>query len=785
MKPYLDGKESHLSTTQPFFKLAAAGILKIRNSILFTVIFVAFTQVCWGQAIDDFGSIASGNWNGTSTWGKWNGTSFYPTTSYPNSTSTNVFIRNGFPVTMTGTISVNTLTIESGGSLNANTRILNVYGDFINNGTFTYGTGTVTMKGILVQNIGGSSTTSFYNLTIGNISSEVKASKSFNVLFSMIIIPGCSFNPNPSVVINSSSATGSLTSISSSIKVTHAGEATGDYLSQYKFSTKTVLTIEFIGSTPQIIDPIGGGFTTLIINNPSGCTLGSTTISNEVSCGSLNILSGVLTIPTNGTLNVSNNIVLGGLECLVLKSNSILTGSLVHLVDNPFSGPGTVKIERFMSHNDLWHLYSSPIGYVSTDFKDSLSIHNFLKYNPEIPDIVSSSGTAVGMRKYSTTSDLWGDYLTYGGTDATPGSMMTSGRGFSIRTINNYNDNGTIIEGTGTVDAIGIPNDNIVYYTLDKGGDRWNLMGNPFTCSMDGSAFLTLNGSLLESSYQGLYLWDSVNGNYTTDINDVQLGQGFFVKSKIDVGKIEFNSDMQSPNSSAPFKGAIINWPSINITVTNQTLKSSTKIKFVTNTTKGLDPGYDMGILKANPDFALYSKLLEDNGVDFCVQSLPDKNFDQYVVPIGIDFKAGGELTFSTETINLPSGCQALLEDKLTKRFTRLDLKDAKYTAYVSANTKGTGRFFLHTADIISGDQQVENQPFKVYTIGKTVYINGEVNEKANFFIYSMNGKQLASFNASSQVLNQFNASGLPAGVYILTIEDQNQKKSVKFVIEN
>jgi hypothetical protein len=219
--------------------------------------------------------------------------------------------------------------------------------------------------------------------------------------------------------------------------------------------------------------------------------------------------------------------------------------------------------------------------------------------------------------------------------------------------------------------------------------------------------------------------------------------------------------------------------------VQNQLFSSSTEIKFVTNTTEGLDPGYDAGILKANPNFALYSKLLVDNSEDFALQCLPDQYYDQYVIPIGIDCAVAGDITFTAETVNLPSGCVAILEDRSTSRFTRLDVENAKYTAYVSTDTKGTGRFFLHTSEVINHDPLFEKELFKVYTIGKTIYINGEVSEDAQFFIYSVNGKQLANFSAKSQVENRFDASGFPAGVYILTINDKYQKKSIKFVIEN
>jgi len=83
-------------------------------------------------------------------------------------------------------------------------------------------------------------------------------------------------------------------------------------------------------------------------------------------------------------------------------------------------------------------------------------------------------------------------------------------------------------------------------------------------------------------------------------------------------GKVEFDiASLIATDPALSFKSAKTKWPSIKILVVNQTLSSSTQIKFVTNTTKGLDPGYDAGMLKANPDFAVYSKILVDNPVDF------------------------------------------------------------------------------------------------------------------------------------------------------------------------
>ena len=511
-------------------------------------------------------------------------------------------------------------------------------------------------------------------------------------------------------------------------------------------------------------------------------SLGGSTNTLNVS-NNLTITTGVLTIPPGALLSVINVSNLNSSPSIVLQSNATSSGSFVY---NTFSGPGTVKVERYMSKSDNWHLYSSPIS--------NQSIKNFLLNNPEIPDLLdgSSKPIGVGMRDYNTPTDQWNPYLVYATSNTAPGSIG-GGKGFSIRT---YHD----AQGTGSIDATGIPNLNTINVTLtrsaattDKG---WNCIGNPFTSALNIIGFLTANSTQLEPGFEAVYVWDTNNiipgkssPNYVvlnnaSIITNVQIAQGFFVKSKTGGGIVTFTKTMQKPSAGLTFKDAEIEWPSLKIIASNQTASSSTEIKFIPNTTKGLDPGYDAGMLKASPDFSLYSRLVEDDGIDFTLQCLPDQDYDQYEIPIGIDCKLGGELTFTAESVNLPAGCQALLEDRTTKSFTRLDLKDAKYSTNVSPGTTGTGRFYLHTSDVVSSNPIPVEQSFKVYTIGKTVYVNGEVSADAQFALYSVNGQLLANFKAESQVENRLDASGLPSGVYILSVSDKNVKKSVKLIIE-
>jgi len=110
----------------------------------------------------------------------------------------------------------------------------------------------------------------------------------------------------------------------------------------------------------------------------------------------------------------------------------------------------------------------------------------------------------------------------------------------------------------------------------------------------------------------------------------------------------------------------------------------------------GLDPGYDIGQLSANPPVEIYTSLVSnDNGVNFARQALPVDDCDKNAVPVGIDSENGGYVTFSAETVPLGS-YRYYLEDRLTGAFTELG-KDT-YSVTLPSKTYGTGRFFVYTS---------------------------------------------------------------------------------------
>ncbi|MFL5729073.1 MAG: beta strand repeat-containing protein, partial [Cytophagaceae bacterium] len=86
----------------------------------------------------------------------------------------------------TGTVNGGTLTINTGRTLSAGTNTLTMGGDWINSGTFTAGSGNVIFNGLGIQNITGSSSTTFNSLVIANTSGPVNVSQVIAAAFTNI-----------------------------------------------------------------------------------------------------------------------------------------------------------------------------------------------------------------------------------------------------------------------------------------------------------------------------------------------------------------------------------------------------------------------------------------------------------------------------------------------------------------------------------------------------------------------------------------------------------------------
>lgn len=111
------------------------------------------------------------DWNTASNWVVYDGTNYATATTVPTATQ-NIYIpQNGVcvvnqPNTGTNNIASSLITIEPSATLTMGSGTLAVSGNFVNNGTFVPGTGTVKFNGSVAQTITG--TTTFNNLSLDN-----------------------------------------------------------------------------------------------------------------------------------------------------------------------------------------------------------------------------------------------------------------------------------------------------------------------------------------------------------------------------------------------------------------------------------------------------------------------------------------------------------------------------------------------------------------------------------------------------------------------------------------
>lgn len=405
-----------------------------------------------------------------------------------------------------------------------------------------------------------------------------------------------------------------------------------------------------------------------------------------------------------------------------------------------------------------------------------------------VDDAFLTANSINGMIHYLEASDKWS--TNYYPTNA-PGTNFVLGKGYMAKRA-----------GSGVVNLTGTPNNAAVDLSLTRSNNGWNLLSNPFTSAIAANAtdatnnLLTVNEGVLDASYTALYIWDGsaykiinhVDGDTSVTLfqNYLQVGQGFFVRSSDPAtGTFSITPAMQSHQTAIAFKSSEeTSWANIILNAEINDAKESTKILFREDMSSGLDIGYDAGLFNSNPNFSLYSRLVEDNGIDFGLQCLPT-DYETLIVPIGLKAKAGEIIKFSASALNIPEEYAVVLEDRTSNTFTFLTDETAEYTIQLTNDSDGTGRFFIHTSfkSALGIDDLATENAFKVFSRAKDhqLVIRGNANKNASVRIYSITGKlvTVVDLRETTENLIPFNEE---AGVYIVQITNEGETQTQKFV---
>jgi hypothetical protein len=532
------------------------------------------------------------------------------------------------------------------------------------------------------------------------------------------------------------------------------------------------ITIPDVVSDPQINEVPG---------SPATCN--NLTLNSDAS----------LTINAGKALSVEGNLTIAASKAaatMTVNSDATGTGSLIVLG----TSTGNITFQRYAdvyAKGSKWHYVSSPVVGQSIDntFMTSNSI-----YSP-------NAGTNYNFYRWDEVTNYWIIYGSGGPPVAFGDTEFAAARGYALS-----RSSDGVISFSGTIRTSDL---NYVTTHTAGEGDGFNLVGNPFTSSIGVTSsatttgkFLATNTVLLDDSYEALYIWDEQPG-YSNDRNDYKVisnsgisgytsinqhyispGQAFMVKVVSGGGNLAFNENMQAHNNAIFYKEDKEVWPSVELIVENDELFNSTSIGFNENMKKGLDPSYDVGKLKGNPNIALYSKLVENNGVDFAIQALP--YFEQdYSVKVGLDIVNAGEYTFKAATMEqIPEEVYVYFEDNITGTVTNLKETD-NYTCVISEAGSITDRFILHfTLTPFSTDEiNANHSNIQIWSSNKTINILNPENLKGQIRIINMYGQKLIETRLNGNERQQITIS-IPTGNYIVNIVDNSFSVSKKIFVK-
>lgn len=477
------------------------------------------------------------------------------------------------------------------------------------------------------------------------------------------------------------------------------------------------------------------------------------------------------TVGTGGTATISGTITSNTSGSIIIQTSQANSGSLIAKDGGGSQGKG-ITLARQLDNGE-WTLIGVPVSNQSVDATMQ-------------GKLISGSGSQSGKFSIGLFNPATGDgefeYLD-GGTN------LTKGKGYGI------SPNGAqTIDFTGTMAV-----SDWVVDLVDESGTygNWNLIGNPFPSYLhmtdDGgdatNNFLTVNASALDNSYVAVYAWDGaaydIYDQSSNSINHIAPGEGFFVYAKAGAAtNITFTEAMQTSGKGANFNASLVENPFQRESIVKIQMKDQNndeldyiRLIFSDQSTRGLDPGYDVGKFFMGSESKVFTRLIEeDKGVNFHNQALPYIDLKDLVVPLGFTTKSSS-LQLSIKENSIDHLYNIYLEDRLNNTIVEFDKSiDLNF----DDNVDGLGRFFLHFTDGVIPELPTD-EDFRIFKVSNNeLRLMGSHDTSYKAKVYDFSGRLVKEVDFIHRVnINDIDTRGIS----ILKIEGKNKPITKKFKI--
>ncbi len=677
----------------------------------------------------------------------------------------NIVITNGSNIYIDGT-GGNYTSQSDGIFTNASGSVILLEGNWINNSSntgFSSSGSTIILEGS-TQSIGGTNSTTFYNLTG---SGSGTCTMGLNITISNAL----DLAADQILFINGYTLTLGGT-------IGGAGKIKGSSSSNLTFNgSGTAGTVYFDLTTPGTTNKLNN-FT----YNRSGQTI---TLGNALQ------VVGTVT-PTAGTLASGGNLTL---VSTASGTASIAEGSGTYIT-------GNVTAERYIPAGTRRFRYlSSPVSGATL--------------NGLIDDIYITGNNGTGGFDITATNNpsafRYDESLISGDADigwdpfTSLSDAMTIGRGYRILIRGDRSDagrlNGTVTnQNAVTLDQTGAINKGDItptYMTFSNSGtasnDGWNLMGNPYPCNIDWNAIY--DNSDFANVDPSVYQRDAVNGNYKSynAVSNSGSGSqiinsfaGFFVQFT-GAPSATFKESRKSATAGPSYFKSKNNELLVKFeydSVNNDLLL----IKF-TNNAKGEYDRMEDSRKLPNETMNLFSKSLDNESLCSDLRDESSLN-SETIIPLFVTGpKASYKLRF--DGYNSFGTNILLLEDKYLNRKDTIRLNpDYPFEITEDINTKNNRFNLIFTKASVSGNGEFlkATNNFILYPNPATDIINLSLITNRDgeyyYFIYDLKGKeikkgQLDYYRNQSKVIN---IESLCSGMYFIKLLNNQSAQTIKFI---
>ncbi|MGQ1892036.1 Ig-like domain-containing protein [Thermophagus sp. OGC60D27] len=458
----------------------------------------------------------------------------------------------------------------------------------------------------------------------------------------------------------------------------------------------------------------------------------------------LTLEAGAVMQHTGGTLTVNGE--------FRLQSSASVNASYLNSGGTLVVDPDSVKIEQVVTANNINYNLSAPTSGAT------------------------KTGMGVTNNLYAFTNST-GSYTLIGDN-----TTLTPGNGYILRS-----DVGTLTF-SGAINL----SDITVNLEWSSAGLGWNLVGNPYTGSLDWSQINKTNVA------DAFWIWqniDKVYGVYNYELGTginidspiIPSHQAFWIKIPSETralpASITFSTSGLQANTTSYLKSASIP-QRVKIAGSNGSVKDETAIVVHNGSSLNLDHlDSDKMLSGSSEALELYS-FVEDQKI--AINAIPSF-MEAIEIPIG--YYAGKAGDYAIELIDQTiNNVDSLILFDHTENIEWLLSADHPYHFSVTKKGSNNQRFTIKmTTKDVSTDinpKPVNTQRCHVYANNHNIVIETSDKKNLRYMVTDINGKMLDQGKLASNTVNRIASPNQP-GLYIIIISSTDGKEEHKIMINN